>query len=533
MRKRHIAIRVTIATMLLLLVTVPLASADNGTDSSALRTAVTVAGIRAHQQEFQDIATANNDTRVAGTTGHDLSADYVRDELLAAGYAVSYQSFNFAFFQELTPAELEQTAPGAVSYGYLVDFFTMDYSGSGDVTAPVTAVDLVLALPRAPVTSGCDGDFTEVGSGGFGNIVPDPSGPNDFAGFPAGNIALLQRGTCTFALKATNAQAAGASGVIIFNQGNTPARELLFGGTLGGPFTIPVVSASFALGQALALTSGLVLHLKTDTVSENRTTNNVIAETPGGRRDRVVVVGAHLDSVSEGPGINDNGSGSAAILEIALQMDALNIQPRNQVRFIWFSAEESGLLGSEYYVSQLTTRRIKNIAVMLNFDMVGSPNYVRFVYDGDGSGTGTVGPNGSDVVEDVFLDYFGSTPTEPTAFDGRSDYGPFIDVGIPAGGLFTGAEGIKTLAQVDVYGGLAGAQYDPCYHQACDTFAGTGDGVGATPPGRGLIALDQMSDAAAHAVLTFAMTTSAVNGTDKGSGKGTPDMEFQGSNLRK
>ena len=159
---------------------------------------------------------------------------------------------------------------------------------------------------------------------------------------------------------------------------------------------------------------------------------------------------------------------------------------------------------------------------MLNFDMIGSPNFVRFVYDGDGSGTGTVGPNGSDVVEDVFLDYFGSMPTEPTAFDGRSDYGPFIDVGIPAGGLFTGAEGIKTPEEAAIYGGTAGVAYDHCYHQACDNFGNID-----------LTALDQMSDAAAHAVLTFAMTTSSVNGTDKGKGSGSSDFEYQGSSLRK
>jgi Zn-dependent M28 family amino/carboxypeptidase len=192
---------------------------------------------------------------------------------------------------------------------------------------------------------------------------------------------------------------------------------------------------------------------------------------------------------------------------------------------MWYGAEESGLLGSEFYVAGLSKRQIKDIAVMLNFDMVGSPNYVRFVYDGDGSGTGTVGPNGSDVVEDVFDDYFASmdVPTEPTAFDGRSDYGPFIAVGIPAGGLFTGAEGIKTAEQAAVYGGTAGIAYDPCYHQACDTFANRSD-----------TALDEMSDAAAHAVLTFAMTTSAVNGTDKGNGNGKfANLEFKGSHAQR
>jgi Zn-dependent M28 family amino/carboxypeptidase len=176
-------------------------------------------------------------------------------------------------------------------------------------------------------------------------------------------------------------------------------------------------------------------------------------------------------------------------------------------------------------VSQLSSRQIKDIAVNLNFDMVGSPNFVRFVYDGDGSNTPLAGPNGSAVVEDVFLDYFGlqGLQTEATAFDGRSDYGPFIAVGVPAGGLFTGAEGIKTEAQAAVYGGTAGVAYDPCYHQACDTFKNNSD-----------TALDQMSDAAAHSVLTFAMTSSAVNGTDKGKAWGhTEDLDFWGSQLQK
>jgi Zn-dependent M28 family amino/carboxypeptidase len=236
----------------------------------------------------------------------------------------------------------------------------------------------------------------------------------------------------------------------------------------------------------------------------------------------VVVVGAHLDSVGQGPGIQDNGSGSAAILEIALQMAALGIEPRNKVRFAWWSAEESGLVGSQFYVDGLSARDIKDIALNLNFDMIGSPNFVRFVYDGDGSDTPLAGPNGSKNIENVFLDYFGEEglPTEPTAFDGRSDYGPFIAVGIPAGGLFTGAEGIKTPEQVAIYGGTAGDQYDPCYHLACDTFANVSE-----------VVLDQNSDAAAHAVLTFAMTTSSVKGTDKGKGKGTWEvgMTFRGS----
>jgi Zn-dependent M28 family amino/carboxypeptidase len=205
--------------------------------------------------------------------------------------------------------------------------------------------------------------------------------------------------------------------------------------------------------------------------------------------------------------------------------------------FAWWGAEESGLIGSQFYVDSLTKRQIKNIAVNLNFDMVGSPNYVRFVYDGDASDTESTGSTGSGVVEDVFDDYFASQglATEPTAFDGRSDYDAFVNVGIPAGGTFTGAEVEKTAGEVSIYGGVAGEQYDPCYHAACDTF----ESVFAFPPnlpaldGNGAKALGEMIDAGAHATLTFAQTTSAVEGTDKGEANGQYKPEFKGSQLRR
>jgi Zn-dependent M28 family amino/carboxypeptidase len=510
-RKKSLAIQIVSLSLLALIISVSLVSAAVEVDTSALREAVTVEGVRTHLEEFQEIAKDNDGVRVSGSAGYDTSAAYVRERLENAGYNVTVQPFNFPFFQELTPATVEQTAPDSVSYVYGEDFLTMDYSGSGNVTAPMEAVDLV--LPPGPVAStsnsGCEA--------------------SDFDNFTDGNIALIQRGTCTFAAKAQNAEAAGATAVIIFNEGQ-PGRTELFGGTLGGPVvTIPVLSASFAFGTALndLIDEGLKLNIVTDTVSETRSTVNVLAETPGGRADRVVVVGAHLDSVSEGPGIQDNGSGSAAILEIALQMAALELEPRNKVRFAWWGAEEAGLLGSEYYVSQLSARDIKKIALNLNFDMIASPNYVPFVYDGDGSATALSGPNGSKTIEAVFLEYFDEVEnlvTQPTAFDGRSDYGPFIAVGIPAGGLFTGAEDLKTEAEAALYGGEAGQPYDSCYHLACDNI----DNVDEE-------ALDLMSDAAAHATMTFAMTTSSVNGSDKGKGLGKwrDGMEYQGSHAKK
>jgi Zn-dependent M28 family amino/carboxypeptidase len=453
---------------------------------------VDVAGVREHQAAFQAIAEANPvagaNTRAAGTPGYDASVDYVVEKMEAAGYQVSLDEFPFLFFP---PPTLRQLTPVAASYETGV--FTG--SGFGAVTAPVTAVDVVLALPRDPVTSGCEAA--------------------DFSGFPAGNIALVQRGTCTFAVKALNAQAAGASAVIIFNQGNTPAREPLIVGTLApDTATIPVVGASFADGAALAQAGSTAL-VDVDP-PENVTQVNVIAERIGKNTSNVVMAGAHLDSVQAGPGINDNGSGSAALLEVAEQM--AKVKPENTLRFAWWGAEESGLIGSTQYVAGLSQAERDMIAVYLNFDMVGSPNHVFFIYDGDDSdATGApAGPPGSAQIEDKFEEFFASRDiaTKGTDFTGRSDYGPFIAVGIPSGGLFTGAEGIKTAAEAAEpdWGGIAGQQYDQCYHLACDTFNNVN-----------LFALDTNSDAIAYATVSFAMSTELINGAkSKGNFKPEP-----------
>jgi len=458
-----------------------------GVNSSTLRTAVNVTNIRTHQAALQTIADNNGGVRTSGTAGFDQSAFYVRDQLSAAGYSPVLMPFDFPYFEENTPSELSQLSPHAAVYVNGTDFATMQYSGAGDVTTTLQNAGGII-LPPSPAPSSASGCSTA-----------------NFAGFIAGNIALIQRGGCTFAQKAANAEAAGASAAIIFNEGQAGRTDVI-SGTLGGPVGIPVLFASFALGSDLANTANAQMHLKTDTISETRSTYNIMAETAGGRSDRAVVVGAHLDSVADGPGIQDNGSGSAAILEIALQMKALGIVPRNKVRFMWFGAEESGLLGSEHYVASLTRKQKQYIALNLNFDMIASPNYVRFVYDGDGSDTPQAGPNGSAVIEDVFNKYFAKKglAVEPTAFDGRSDYGPFIDAGIPAGGLFTGAEVLKSAEEVAIYGGTAGVAYDSCYHQACDDYDNNNEEV-----------FEQMADAAADAILQFAMTTSAVKGTSK------------------
>ena len=488
------------------------AGAAVGTDTTAFREAVTVDGIAEHLDALQKIADANGGTRVSGSDGYDASGEYVTDTLEAAGYDVTRQEFTFPYFEELAPTTFSRTAPEPRTYGE-DDFSIMEYSGSGSVTATVQEVADNIVPPGASAntsTAGCE--------------------EADFAGFTVGNIALIQRGTCTFATKAMNAEEAGAAGAIIFNEGQDGRTDAV-AGTLGSPaVTIPVIGASYAVGEELVnfIRGGqaVTVALETETRSETRTTYNYIAQTPTGRTDRVVLVGAHLDSVAEGAGLNDNGSGSATVLEIAEQL--ADTPTTNAVRFAFWGAEESGLLGAEYYVSQLTARERKNIALNLNFDMLGSVNGVRFVYDGDGSTTGTSGPTGSGTIEGVFNDYFASQslPTEPTAFDGRSDYGPFIAVGIPAGGLFSGAEGLKTVEEAELYGGTAGTQYDPCYHEACDDRSNVDDSPGGL--------LDQLADAAAHATLTFAQTTSAVNGTAKASTKAQKDTgDFDGRSLKR
>ena len=505
-RRVRIGIGATIAAgaMIAVGVTAP-AQAGNGTDTQPLRDAVTAAGIIEHLEEFQAIADANDGNRAAGTLGHVGSAEYVEAQLTAAGYEPYRQYFSYDK-TIVDTADLSQTAPGSATYEYNVDYTEMEFTSEGDVTANVTVVDVNLTGDRAS-TSGCeDSDFPET---------------------TTGTIALIQRGTCTFREKAQNALEAGAVGVIIFNQGNvseTEDRVGLLNGTLDPPiFPLPVVGTTFALGSELATTAGLRMRIAFDAHVETVDTFNVLADTSG-RTDRTVVVGGHLDSVTEGPGINDNGSGTAAILETAIQMAALGIEPVNRVRFAFWSGEEDGLIGSDHYVAQLTKKEVKDHAVNLNFDMVGSPNYVRFVYDGDGDAFGTKGPTGSATVEEVFLDYFESQglETEPTAFDGRSDYFGFIENGIPAGGLFTGAEDIKTAEEAAIYGGTAGLAYDPCYHAACDDI----DNIN-------VLALEEMADAIAHATLTFAMTTSAVPGTSKGQGGGADEMQYKGSRALK
>jgi Zn-dependent M28 family amino/carboxypeptidase len=464
----------------------PSASAVDYVNTKKIRNAVTVNGILAHERVLQRIANQNGGTRASGTPGYDASAKYVAARLKKAGYKVKVQEFTFPFFRTLAEGVSAQISPTAKDY----DTATLEYSGSGDVTGPIIPTKDIVIPPSPSAngsTSGCEAsDFTAA-----------PAGPA---------IALIQRGTCTLQIKVTNAMAAGYDAVLFFNEGQ-PGRTEIPPVTVGTPVDVPVNGLAFADGAELnaAAEAGPVTGrvFASVEVNLNAKTSNVIADSPKGKKQEVVVVGAHLDSVVEGPGINDNGSGSAAILEIAEEMAKLKSFKKMQrkVRFAFWGAEEAGLLGSEYYVENLPDNYLANIYANLNFDMVGSPNYVRFVYDGDGSDSEPAGPAGSGAIEEIFTDYFTSQglASAPTEFSGRSDYGPFIAVGIPAGGLFSGAEGEKTAEEAEIYGGTAGEWYDPCYHQACDDINNLSSK-----------ALSEMGDAAAHAVWTLAKSKSGI-----------------------
>jgi Zn-dependent M28 family amino/carboxypeptidase len=509
-----------VAALAAALLVAPAASAIDDVNTKKLRKGVTAAGVLDHMRALQRIANANDGNRAATTSGYDASLDYVQRRLEKAGYKVTRDEFPFAAWEQNGPATLMREGQPAYAEGPPEgggDYVVAQFSGSGNVTAPlVTTNDIVLDPTGEPGsgTSGCE----EADWGG-----------QDLTG----KIALIERGTCAFVDKINLAKDLGAAAVLIFNDGY-PDRTEPF--QIGAPpfIGIPVAMTSYAVGSALytALQSGPVnVTFSVDTTTEEVPQYNLIADSKWGDPERTIVVGAHLDSVEEGPGINDNGSGTSTDLEVAEQIAKLGKKPRNRLRFAFWGAEEAGLVGSTAYVADLIeSGEIDDVEANLNFDMLASPNFVRFVYDGDNStGEGDVGPPGSAEIEQLFLRYFASQglATDPTAFDGRSDYGPFIapEALVAAGGLFSGAEGVKTEEQAAVYGGAAGSWYDPCYHQACDTFATVlgmppfpdANGLesaedAAAMDGNGAIGLSQLADGVAHATWTLARSKSPLVG---------------------
>ena len=495
----------------------PAYAAPNNNSVEKITKAVTLEGVMEHLEAFQAIADEHGD-RAAGRPGYAASRDYVVAQLQEAGYSPVVQEFPFEYFDENNV--LTRTVGGTTTTYVDGEDFLRNRFDTGSPEGTATGTLVLVDLPSPDNTSGCTA--------------------GDFGVLPADSVVLVQRGGCGFAVKAVNAQAAGAEAVIVMGNNNDETLINMIGAAPG--LTIPAVFVPYSVGADLASTPGATVTVTVDYDAEIRTTWNVLAETSDGNDDNVVMAGAHLDSVQDGPGINDNGSGSAGLLETAIQMQ--KTKPNNTVRFAWWGAEEEGLLGSEHYVGALSEDEVEDIALYLNFDMIGSPNYMFGIYDGDNSG-GTAAPGfipeGSAQIEDVFEAFYDGRglPSQDSEFSGRSDYGPFIAVGIPAGGLFTGAEVPKTAAEAALYGGVIGASYDPCYHQPCDNLTGAGQDVALYDALRedydlvgniNTFALDVNADAVAAAVATFAFDTSTVNdvqapGKSHGAGKSMDAMK--------
>jgi Zn-dependent M28 family amino/carboxypeptidase len=300
--------------------------------------------------------------RAAGTPGYDRSAEYVAERLKEAGYLVQLEEFEFPFFEERVPPVLLVSTPkGRQEPAPAAALRTLTNSGSSNVTARLRAVSLGLAAgPPLASASGCK--------------------TTDFEEFERGFVALIRRGTCTFQAKVENAAAAGAAGVVIMNEG-TDGRTDVFSGQLSQPAPIPVVGVSYELGCSLdiAARGGATVRLEVNAVVGKRLTRNVLADTGFNSDSSFIIVGAHLDSVPEGPGINDNGSGSAVVLEAALRLARGSTQARRGVRFAFWGAEERGLIGSRHHLGSLSEEVRRHIALYINLDMVGSPNFARFV----------------------------------------------------------------------------------------------------------------------------------------------------------
>jgi Zn-dependent M28 family amino/carboxypeptidase len=443
----------------------------------SLADAVSAESVMVHLDALQAIADANDGNRAIGTTGYEQSGEYIESVLVAAGYTPERQYFD-ATTQELLGYDL--TVTGAAD----VPVEGLPMSGTtGTGPAQITA-----ELVQPAVALGCDAAAWD--------------------GVDAtGLIAVVSRGECDFATKSLEASAAGAIGLLVYNN---EAGEL--SGTLGEQVAefVPTVGITDVEGAAIvaALAAGPVTAtLLLDELTSVTETFNIIADTPTGTSENTVMLGAHLDSVPEGPGINDNGSGSAAILEVAVQLATAG-ELNNQVRFAWWGAEEVGLLGSYHYVDDLALNNpdeLEQIATYLNFDMVGSPNYVMSVYDADQSTyeAPVEVPEGSIATEAVFTDYFDSIgqPWIDTAFDARSDYDGFIAYDIPSSGLFTGADDIKTEDEAAIFGGVVGEQHDQNYHTVGDDITNIDEGI-----------LDVSVKAIAFATASLANDTSAING---------------------
>jgi Zn-dependent M28 family amino/carboxypeptidase len=442
--------------------------------AATIRQRVTADAMMSHLAKLQQIADANGGNRAVGTPGYDASVDYVVDALRSKGFDVQTPQFELRFpFAD--PPEL--TVGGS-----RVEAKPLEYT----IGTPPQGVTGPLVAARVEDSPGCTAA--------------------DYAGLPVtGAVVLVDRGRCPFGDKQLAAAARGAVALIVADN----VDEDQAGATLGEQthVTIPVVSVSKSDGAQLRSHPGATT-IKLNAGVRVEKTRNVLAQTKTGSPRDVVMVGGHLDSVPAGPGIDDNGSGVAAVLETALQMGS-SPPVHNAVRFAFWGAEEIGLLGSANYVQSLDVDELKDVALYLNFDMLASPNPAYFTYDGDQSAPRDPQqrpprvPEGSAGVERTLVAYLKSAgkTAQGITLEGRTDHDGFTRAGIPVGGIFSGAETKMTPEQATLWGGTADQPYDPNYHQKTDTL----DHINRS-------ALDINGGGTAYAVALYAQDLGGRNG---------------------
>ncbi|BDB40285.1 MULTISPECIES: M28 family peptidase [Mycobacterium] len=442
----------------------------------ALAAKVTADAMFTHLRALQNIANANKGSRASGTPGYDASVDYVANTLRGKGFEVSTPQFE----------RLRNTSQGKP---------TLTVAGR---SFPVDQASLLVKTP----------------AGGLSGQPVRPAQPAGCAAadypatLPKGAIAVTDDTGCSVVDKQNTAAAKGAAALIVTSQpGGRGAPPTLFNPGYYNQLTVPVAVVGAEGAAALSRATGTV-RLVLDAENLKVISRNVLAQTRTGTGKDVVMVGTHLDSAPDSPGINNAGTGVAAVLETALQLGPLPAVT-NAVRFAFWGAEENGTNGSMDYVFGLDNDALNDIALYLNFDMLGSPNPGFFTDDGDQSGPpGTAVassdvPEGSAGIERTLAGYLNLAGKRPDdmPLNTRTDYHPFLAAGVPVGGMNTGASQLKTTVQERFWGGQAGAAFDPNYRSARDTA----DAVDRE-------ALAVMGSGVAFAVATYAASITGVNG---------------------
>lgn len=431
-------------------------------DSKALQDTIKSENLKARAEKLYEIAKLSEDqynhpTRVIGSAGTCLTP--------------SRPSPPLAHFPNYTRTSGHN---GTLAYIYAVlaelgDYYSVSAQSFPAVSGNVFEARLVIghtvpesmtAMSLTPPTKDNEPVFGE-----FALVANNGCDATDYPTNVSGSIAFIRRGECPFGQKSALAGSAGAIAAVVYNN-----EEGTLQGTLGTPVPEHVATFGISLEDAKAFVPRLKEGEKVegsayiDAIVETINTHNIVAQTTAGDPENCVMVGGHSDSVEEGPGINDDGSGTNSLLEVATQLAKFHVN--NCVRFAWWSAEEEGLLGSDYYVAQLPEEENMKIRMFMDYDMMASPNFAYQVYNA----TNTANPVGSEELKNLYVEWYESQGLDYTfiPFDGRSDYDAFIKNGIPGGGIATGAEGIKTEEEADMFGGVAGDWYDPCYHQLCD-----------------------------------------------------------------